>query len=444
MAMTNLKVIIVGGGPVGLTAAHALHKAGIDFTVLERGNEVAPDVGAAICLAPPTLRILHQLGLLDQLQDLGGELVRRGLFTIDGYKFKSGDLFYGMKKNHGIRHVAFHRAEFVQSLYDQLPEEVKPNILMGKKVLDIQSGEKKVKVVCDDGSTYEGDLVLGADGVHSQTRKIMRKLAVEADPIVTWDPEVPFTASYRCLWATFKRPTAMGDSCETQHKDTSVMYVTGKERGWIFLYEKLPEPTKERTSYTSEDVEAMGNQFAEYPITDNLKVKDVFPDRITGGMSDLQEGICNNWGWGRIVLAGDSIHKLTPNAGLGYQTGLQDVVSLVNHLRQLVVSSESSMGPSVSALEAMYKSYQSQRWDRLAHDSSVSRHLTRLHAWANVWYYLVGRFVLLPYFMTYVMSEWLEAPAMSKALAFNFLDAQEPYEGQVPWVHPLKNIYQSA
>lgn len=269
----------------------------------------------------------------------------------------------------------------------------------------------------------------------------MRKLAVEADPSVTWDPEVPYTASYRCLWASFKRPTDMGDACETQHKDTSVMYMTGKERGWIFLYEKLPEPTKERTSYTSEDVEAMGNRFAEYPITDNLKVKDVFPDRITGGMSDLQEGICNNWGWGRIVLAGDAIHKVCPNAGLGYQTGLQDVVSLVNNLRQLVVSSEPSMGPSVSALEAMYKSYQSQRWDPLSHDALVSGHITRIHAWANVWYYLLGRIVLVPHFMDYLMNEWLLAPATSKALAFNFVDAEEPFEGQVPWVHPLKNIY---
>ncbi|KAL7954366.1 hypothetical protein V8C34DRAFT_319906 [Trichoderma compactum] len=402
MAVTNYKVIIVGGGPVGLTAAHALHKAGIDFTVLERSNEIALDVGASIALGSATLRVLHQLGLLDQLQDLGGELVRRKLFTIDGNKFKSGDLFMAS---------------------------------------DIQSGEKEVKVICDDGSIYEGDLVLGADGVHSQTRKIMRKPAVEADPSVTWDAEVPYTASYRCLWASFKRPTNMGDACETQHNDTSVMYMTGKDRGWIFLYEKLPEPTKERTSYTSEDVEAMGNRFAEYPITDNLKVKDLFPDRITGGMSDLQEGICNNWGWGRIVLAGDAIHKVCPNAGLGYQTGLQDVVSLVNNLRQLVVSSEPSMGPSVSALEAMYKSYQSQRWDLLSHDAFVSGHLTRIHAWDNMWYYLLGRIVLLPHFMDYLMNEWLQAPATSKALAFNFLDAQEPFEGQVPWVHPLKNIY---
>ncbi|QYS94606.1 Flavoprotein monooxygenase [Trichoderma simmonsii] len=442
MAVTDFKVIIVGGGPVGLTAAHALHKAGIDFTVLERSNEIAMDVGASIALGSATLRVLHQLGLLDQLWDLGGEigsLLKK--FTIDGYKFKSGDFLHGMKKSHGLRPVAFHRAELVQSLYDQLPEEVKPNILTRKKVSDIQSGEKKAKVVCDDGSIYEGDLVLGADGVHSQTRKIMRKLALEADPNVNWDPEAPFTATYRCMWASFKRPTAVGDAAETQHKDSSIMYLVGKERGWIFLYEKLPQPTKERTSYTSEDVEAMGNRFAEYPIWDNLKVKDVFPDRMTGGMSDLQEGICSNWGWGRIVLAGDAIHKVCPNAGLGYQTGVQDVVSLVNNLRQLVVSSEPSMGLSVSTLEALYKSYQSQRWDPLSHDAFISGQVTRIHAWANVWYYLLGRIVLVPHFMDNLMNDWVQAPATSKALAFNFLDAEEPFEGQVPWVHPLKNIY---
>ncbi|EHK25917.1 uncharacterized protein TRIVIDRAFT_218089 [Trichoderma virens Gv29-8] len=416
MAADNFKVIIVGGGPVGLIAAHALHKAGIDFVVLERGKEIAPDGGASLVLGAQSLRVLHQLGLLDRLQDMGGEVVFKRFFTIDGHNFKSGtSLFDGARK--------------------------KPNILMGKKVTDIQSTEYEVKVFCDDGSIYEGNLVLGADGVHSKTRQIMRKLALEADPNATWDSEVPYTSYYRCLWASFKRPSAIGDAFETQHKDTSIMYITGKDRGWIFLYEKLPEPTKKRTSYTAEDVEAMANRFAEYPITEKLKVKDVFPNRMTGGMSDLQEGICNNWGWGRIALVGDSIHKECPNAGLGYQNGIQDVVSLVNHLRQMVVSSEPSTGPSVSALEAMYKSYQSQRWDALSLDASLSAHTARIHAWANTWYYLIARIVLVPRFMDYIINEWVEAPARSKALAFNFLDAEEPFETKIAWAHPLKNVY---
>ncbi|RFU79577.1 fad binding domain-containing [Trichoderma arundinaceum] len=439
MAVTPFKVVIIGGGPVGLISAHALHKAGMDFVVLERGKDIAFDVGASLVLGPSSLRILHQLGLLDGMRDLLQELEQRKCFTMDGYEFKSCRGFDGIKENHGITPCAFHRAELVQSLYDQLPDSLKSNVLTGKKVVDIQSNESEVKVFCDDGSVHKGNLVLGADGVHSKTRQIMRKLALESNPDAEWDPEIPYTSSYRCMWASFKRPSAPGEGFETQHKDKSAMYLTGKDRGWIFLYEKLSEPTKARTSYTDEDVRAMADRFADVPVNETFKVKDVFADRITSGMSDLQEGICNNWGWGRIVLAGDSIHKACPNAGLGYQNGIQDVVSLVNKLRKLVASSEPSKYPSVSDLESLYKSYQEERWEPLGRDSRVSAHITRIHAWANVWYYLVGRFVLVPRFVDYMMTNWVQAPAMRKALTFNFLDAEEPFSGRVAWVHPLRN-----
>lgn len=269
----------------------------------------------------------------------------------------------------------------------------------------------------------------------------MRKLALQANPNAEWDPELPYTSTYRCMWASFPRRTAPGGGFETQIKDKSIMYLSGKDRGWIFLYEKLPEPTRERSFYTDEDAQAMADRFADYHLDETMTVKDVFAERLTSGMSDLQEGICNNWGWGRVVLAGDSIHKACPNAGLGYQNGIQDVVSLVNHLRELLASSGPSKRLSVSSLEAMYEDYKSERWAPLGHDAVLSARVTRIHAWANIWYYLVARFLLVPNFTDSIRDNWLAAPATSAALAFNFLDAEEPFSGRVAWAHPLKNVF---
>ena len=70
VAMSPFKVIIVGGGPNGITAAHALHHAGIDFVVLERRQDVFEDTGASLVLSPQNLRIFHQLGILDQFLHL--------------------------------------------------------------------------------------------------------------------------------------------------------------------------------------------------------------------------------------------------------------------------------------------------------------------------------------------------------------------------------------
>lgn len=332
----------------------------------------------------------------------------------------------------------------MQSLFDQLPEELKPNVLTNKEVKDVQSDENGVKVTCEDGSVYEGDLVLGADGANSRTRQAMRRLALQANPNLEWDPKFPYTSTYRCMWASFPRRTAPGEVFETQTKDKSVMYISGKDRGWIFLFEKLPEPTKERSFYADEDVQAMAKRFANFHIGEILTVKDVFAERLTAGMSDLQEGICNNWGWGRIVLAGDSIHKACPNAGLGYQIGIQDVVSLANHLRELVTSSGPPKRPSVSSLETMYDDYKTERWGPLGRDSALSATVTRVQAWANIWYYLVARFLLVPNFMDGIMDNWFIAPATSAGLAFNFLDSEELYTGRVAWLHPLKNTDQNC
>lgn len=88
MARSDFKVIVVGGGPVGLTAAHILSRAGIEYVVLERRSSVYMDVGASLALWPQSLRVLSQLGLLDRLQELGEEMGRTTTVTLAGHKYK--------------------------------------------------------------------------------------------------------------------------------------------------------------------------------------------------------------------------------------------------------------------------------------------------------------------------------------------------------------------
>jgi 2-polyprenyl-6-methoxyphenol hydroxylase-like FAD-dependent oxidoreductase len=88
MAQDKFKVIVVGGGPVGLTAAHILSRAGIEYVVLERRSSIKIDVGASLALWPQSLRVLSQLGLLDRLQQLGEEMGRTTTVTLGGHKYK--------------------------------------------------------------------------------------------------------------------------------------------------------------------------------------------------------------------------------------------------------------------------------------------------------------------------------------------------------------------
>lgn len=81
--MSNFKVIIVGGGPTGLVAAHALSRANIDFVVLEAQPIIAKDVGASLVMMSYSIRVLAQFGLLDKLRDCGHEVMRWAEFTQD-------------------------------------------------------------------------------------------------------------------------------------------------------------------------------------------------------------------------------------------------------------------------------------------------------------------------------------------------------------------------
>jgi 2-polyprenyl-6-methoxyphenol hydroxylase-like FAD-dependent oxidoreductase len=85
--MSEFKVIIIGGGPVGLSTAHALSKAGIDFVVLERRKAIVEDMGASLVLSPQSLRIMGHLGLLENFRDIGQEVLHLASFTMRGKKF---------------------------------------------------------------------------------------------------------------------------------------------------------------------------------------------------------------------------------------------------------------------------------------------------------------------------------------------------------------------
>lgn len=89
MATDSLfRVIIVGGGPVGLTAAHALSLAGIEYVVLENHCSTTEDVGASLVLWPQALRVLAQLGLMENLRRIGADLHHILHVTVEGRNFK--------------------------------------------------------------------------------------------------------------------------------------------------------------------------------------------------------------------------------------------------------------------------------------------------------------------------------------------------------------------
>jgi FAD dependent monooxygenase len=80
---SRFRVIVVGGSVAGLTLAHALDSAGIEYILLE-GRDVAPAAGASIVLMPNGTRILDQLGLYKQAKELQEPMLSSTTWRSDG------------------------------------------------------------------------------------------------------------------------------------------------------------------------------------------------------------------------------------------------------------------------------------------------------------------------------------------------------------------------
>lgn len=84
MPKRSFKAIIVGGSVAGLTLAHTLSKAGVDYVLLETRDAISPQLGAGILLMPNGARILDQMGLLDKMKEFTTGLKRSIVRRDDG------------------------------------------------------------------------------------------------------------------------------------------------------------------------------------------------------------------------------------------------------------------------------------------------------------------------------------------------------------------------
>jgi len=142
----------------------------MEFEILERSTGDEPPMGSAVTLGPPVLRLLEQMGLLSQIERASKPVV--GLTIVDGEGKRLGRVDGVEEDRYGypirvITHHALHRI-----LLDRVP---KANLHRGKFVVETLQNPNGVSCKCSDGSTYYGDIIIGADGPQSLTRERMFK-----------------------------------------------------------------------------------------------------------------------------------------------------------------------------------------------------------------------------------------------------------------------------
>ena len=118
----ELKIIIAGGGIVGLMLASALQHANIDYILIDRRESVTPDVGASIAFFPNGSRILDQIGCYEALWDHSVPIVhlhehdQRGKF----FRSQQSDAYTWLARRTGYDVPFIDRHHILDLLYESI------------------------------------------------------------------------------------------------------------------------------------------------------------------------------------------------------------------------------------------------------------------------------------------------------------------------------------
>jgi 2-polyprenyl-6-methoxyphenol hydroxylase-like FAD-dependent oxidoreductase len=219
--------------------------------------------------------------------------------------------------SHGYPLLFFDRQWLLQILYNQLKH--KDRVLLGKKVKKIEMNDRGVTVSTEDGENFKGDLIIGADGIHSAVRKEMFRIGNEAKPgYFRDDEEDQVPCYYQCSFGIAQdvENWTPNEQCFTTGYGKSFLVASGPEnRVYWFLFVKLPEVKRgnDIPKYTKADEAQFVEEHQSLKITESLTFGEVYAKRLTSSLTPLHEVVFEKWFFDRVLLIGDSIHKVILN-----------------------------------------------------------------------------------------------------------------------------------
>lgn len=321
------RVLIAGAGIGGLVAAVGLLKAGYDVQIFERDTTAIRGEGK---YRGP---IQIQSNALAALEVIDGEVAEKvcanGCITGD----RINGLCDGVSGDWYVKFDTFHpaverglpvtrvinRVTLQEVLSDAVVRLGGPEIVQGDSVVvdyeervDDGTGESRVWAVLEDGTKYEGDLLLGADGIWSKTREAL------------WGQQDPNYSEYTCYTGISDFIPADIDTVGYRVFLGNGQYFVSSDVGggkmqWYGFHREAAGGTDAPNQRKARLMEIFGHW------CDN--VVDLI--QATPENEILRRDIYDrppifSWGKGRVVLIGDSAHAMQPNMGQGGCMAIED------------------------------------------------------------------------------------------------------------------------
>jgi 2-polyprenyl-6-methoxyphenol hydroxylase-like FAD-dependent oxidoreductase len=335
--LRQLEILIIGGGIGGLTSAIGLRKHGHSVTVIEKDPSWSV-YGVGIIQQANAVRAMADLGLLDDYLSAGVGFDAVEVFAPDGTKVArvpSPRLKEGFPANVGIGRRALHKVLGDNAI------AAGATIRLGVTASRLHEDGAGVTVSFSVGGEARYDLVIGSDGVYSQTRA---QILPEAEtPQFTgqsvWRYNLPRPAGLDALQA-YNGPTGVG----LVPLSESLMYLfatTAEPDNPIYPVAGLADAMRTKLAHAAPAIRALSEG-----ITDDESVvyRPLEVMLVTGP-----------WHKGRVVLLGDAVHATTPHLGQGGGMAIEDSIVLADELSK------------ADNLEAACSAYRARRFDRCAY-----------------------------------------------------------------------------
>ena len=305
---------MIGAGIGGLSAAIALARAGHRVEMIERDPQWSV-YGVGIIQQSNVVRAMDQLGVLDAFLDAACGFDAIEIYIPSGQRVArvpAPSLVADKPANVGIGRRA------LQKVLGDSAKALGVTIRLGVSATALDDDGEGVAVTLSDGGTARFDMVIGADGVYSQTREAI--LPDAARPEFTgqgvWRYNFPRPADLDALHV-YNGPVGVG--LVPMSRDQMYLFATSPEPGNpLYPREGLAAVMRDKLANTAPQIRALAEQ-----ITDDDGV-------VSRPLEVLMlEG---PWHKGRIVLLGDAVHATTPHLGQGAGMAIEDALVLAEEI----------------------------------------------------------------------------------------------------------------
>ena len=322
------KALIIGAGIAGPVAALFLKEAGLDAAVYEAWP-YSIGMGGGLQIAPNGMHVLAEIGLAD-------EMIRRGSIaeSFDFYSrngVKLGSINRNMRERFGQPAVNMRRAALNEVLVDKA-WCAGVELHFEKRLAHIEDrADQSIIAHFTDGSSAEGDFLIGADGVHSAVRRHVLPNGPQPfdTGLVGFGGFVPRSvlnaaATAPRIEATFGQSGFFGYGFCSPEPDQGAMWWSTQPSNGIGA-----------ATFRTMDQRALKQHLRDFHAGWHDPIPRIIDAAENIGVTDtLDVATLPIWSRGRTVLIGDAAHATSPHAGQGASLALEDALRLTRLLQQ--------------------------------------------------------------------------------------------------------------